>query len=176
MSGRVGINGRNLIAQYRRAAEDGAQFRGLSVLRYADQIAELCYRHGASTVLDYGSGAGDAYLEPHFLQERFGVTVTLFDPAFPGHDKRPQGRFDGVICSDVLEHIDEADVGAFVRDLFDYATGFVWASVCCRPAKKRFRDGRNMHVTVRPLAWWQKRFEKVAAISPGVVWYLVESE
>jgi hypothetical protein len=33
----------------------------------------------------------------------------------------------------------------------------VWASVCCRPAKKHFPDGVNMHVTVMPLDWWQER-------------------
>lgn len=165
-----------LIATYRQMAAQGAQFRGLSILRYAGEIAEVISRHDAQSILDYGSGAGDAYRPPHSIQVQWDLTPTLYDPAFPEHCRKPKGKFDGVVCSDVLEHVDQADAPGLIRDLFDYAERFVWASVCCRPAKKVFPNGRNMHVTIQPFGWWRRRFEKVSALHPGVTWDLVESK
>jgi hypothetical protein len=130
---------------------------------------------GLNTLLDYGCGAGDAYKQPHRLHRHLGMRwfdVTLYDPAFPEHDEKPRGTFDGVICSDVLEHVPEDQVDALVATLFGHARRFVWASVCCRPAKKVFPDGTNLHCTIQPIDWWRAVFEKH---SGGKPWVLVES-
>lgn len=166
----------NLIETYRELASTGVQFRGLSVLRYADDIGSVIRKHGAQTLLDYGAGGGDAYYRPHSIQHQWNLPrPVLYDPAFPEHDELPNEVFDGVICSDVLEHVEQAFVGSVVRDLFSHASKFVWASVCCRAAKKWFpQTGQNMHVTVQPFDWWRNRFVKAAR--PGVAWYLVESK
>lgn len=150
-----------LVRKYRAMAAIGGNFRGLSVLAYVDQIAELIRQTGSQHILDYGAGRGDAYEEPFDLRAKWGVQVTLYDPAFPTHEIKPVGNFHGVICSDVLEHIPVGNVEAVLEDLFDYAERFLWMSVCCRPAKKKFDDGKNMHVTVRPLKWWNAMVEKV---------------
>jgi hypothetical protein len=168
----------NLVPLYRQMAADGASFRGLSILQHRAQIVKIVRSHHARTLLDYGSGAGDAWRQPHRLHRDLGLRwfdVTLYDPAFPEHDEKPLGLFDGVLCSDVLEHIPEDDVDRVVTELFAHARKFVWASVCCRPAKKSFPDGTNMHVTQRPLQWWQDTLEQHRPRDRDVQFYLVET-
>lgn len=149
----------DLIPLYRAMAADGANFRGLSILQHTKQLRDLVKLHQAKTLIDYGCGAGEAWRSPHRLHNELGmrwIDVQLYDPAFKEHDEKPYGMADGVLCSDVLEHVPEADVDAMLLELFKHARRFVWASVCCRPAKKTFPDGTNLHVTLRGLLWWQK--------------------
>lgn len=163
----------DLIPLYREIAARGVQFRGLSVLQYADEIGHIINDTRALTLLDYGCGAGCAYEEPHNLHLRWGVQKPyLYDPAFDEHRVLPACTFDGVLCSDVLEHVHAADAPELIARLFARSRLFVWASVCTRPAKKTFKDGRNMHVTVRPFAWWQALFQ---AEAKGRRWHLIET-
>lgn len=153
----------DLITRYKKMAAQGASFHGLSIIRYQDIIRDLVLQTYSRTLLDYGSGRGDQYGEPYWIQRYWQLEApTLYDPAFVTHDTLPEGRFHGVLCSDVLEHVREDDVDELITRLFDYAERFVWSSVCCRPAKKSFTDGTNMHVTIRPIDWWNKRFKRIA--------------
>jgi hypothetical protein len=165
----------SLLKQYRKMAAGGEHFRGLSLVQHADAIGELIAKHKARTLLDYGSGAGQAYNKPHRLHLAWGVDIpTRYDPAFPKFANLPAGKFDGVICSDVAEHIPIDEVPVFIARLFGYAERFVWASVCCRLANKTFPDGTNLHVTVRPMAWWTELFAQESART-GVPFRLSET-
>ena len=144
----------DLIQQYRELHRQG-KFLGLSVLKFSDEIGSLIKQHGIETVLDYGSGQGQQYMPPNSLEKKWGVDVTMYDPAVPGLDTLPDKKFDMVICSDVLEHVPIDDVGVLAQTLFSHATRFVFATVCCREAKKKLPDGRNAHITIRPFEWWQ---------------------
>lgn len=160
---------------YREMADSGVLFYGLSIVQHAPQIGALVRSTGAKTLLDYGSGRGDAYRRPFEIHKAWGVDKpVLYDPAFPEHDVLPPSgfQFDGVLCSDVLEHVPETEVEAFVDELFALSRGFVWASVCCRPAKKFFPDGTNLHVTLKPLEWWRRVFDNASC---GTDWVLVET-
>lgn len=153
----------NILREYRKMAAAGDRFRGLSVLAHAEQIGELVRRYQSQRLLDYGCGAGDQYRPPHSLHELWGVPMpTLFDPSFE-HNRPPRGRFDGVICSDVLEHLPSSAVGPLLRVLILLATDWVFASVCCRPASKTFPNGKNLHLTVEPLEWWMTEVKAAAA-------------
>lgn len=170
----------DLIPLYREMAAGGAQFLGLSVLQHKAQIGQLIKRHKVRSVLDFGCGAGNAYGTGNKVHHEWGlkrIDVTLYDPAFPKHDKLPPaGRmFDAVISSDVLEHIEEHEVDVFIDGLFSRARKLVWASVCCRPARKSFPDGRNLHITLKPWQWWDDLFNEAARRYPNVVYYLVET-
>jgi len=169
----------NLVPLYREMAEGGEQFHGLSILQHAKSIGRLLKEYDVSTVLDFGCGRGDAYRSPHKLHHEWGlkrIDVALYDPAFSRHDHLPERRFSAVLCSDVLEHIPEENVNDFIGGLFKRAKRLVWASVCCRPAKKTFpQNGENLHVTVQPLEWWQERFKAVSTFFPGITYVLVET-
>lgn len=159
-----GITGMaDLAGMYRTMASQGANLYGLSILKHSSIIGGLIHRTGSKTLLDYGCGAGMAYDPPYEVHRAWAVEKpTLFDPAFASHDVLPIEQFDGVLCSDVLEHVPVEDLDAMMEELFSLARNFVWASVCCRPAKKSFPDGTNLHVTVRPLDWWQEAMHRNA--------------
>lgn len=166
----------DLIAQYHDLAVRHNMFRGLSLVQHVDEVGKAVARHRAKTLLDYGSGAGDAYRDPHRVHEKWGlnkVFIRLYDPAFK-RLKAPLGdtTYDGVICSDVLEHIPECDVPKVTATLFKHAKHFVWASICCRPANKTFPDGTNLHITLHDMAWWTAQFETACGGKP---FYLTET-
>jgi hypothetical protein len=148
-----------LLEEYKRLAATGLWFRGTALKQHSADIKALIDKTESTTLLDWGCGAGMAYKSPSKIHKKWGVPKpTLYDPSFPEHDKRPEGTFHGVLCTDVLEHLPEGEVDALIKDLFDHAERFVFASVCCRPAGKVFSDGTNMHVTVKPYDWWYERF------------------
>lgn len=144
-----------LIPAYRRLHRQG-HFPGASIKPFVPEITELVVSSGAKTLIDYGCGKGFQYTGESF-HEAWGIMPTLYDPGVPEHERKPKGQFDGMICTDVLEHIPERELGAVVNDLVGYARLWAFVSVCCRAAKKRFPDGTNVHVTIKPMDWWQDR-------------------
>lgn len=151
----------NLISEYRDMIDHGL-FGGLSIEMYLRHIEILCAKYFARSLLDYGCGGAKAWADGS-LQDKLGLEVLrLYDPAIPKFSERPERTFDGVLCVDVLEHVPEQDVPEVVADLFSYAERFVFAAVCCRPAKRTFADGTNVHVTIKPIHWWQNIFESAA--------------
>jgi hypothetical protein len=105
------------------------------------------------------------------MQEYWGVeSIRCYDPGYPPFSTLPEGRFDGVICTDVLEHCPEADLQWIVGELFGYARLFVFANIACYPAIKTLPNGENAHCTIRPLEYWREIFEKAAAGASGVLW------
>jgi hypothetical protein len=169
----------SLVPLYREMAADERTFLGFSILQHAKAIGTALKLVNAKTVLDYGCGRGDAYHGEYKLFKQWGIKwsdLVLYDPAFPQHARKPERRFDAVICSDVLEHIPEEEVDRFVADLFNHARKLVWASVCCRRAKKTFPGtDTNLHVTIKPLEWWDAKFVEAAAIfAPLDIQYVLE--
>ena len=164
---------RSLIPMYREQYEAGEGCLGRSILHWELKIRTLCRRHQTQTVLDYGCGNAEAYTAQH-IDARWRAKVTLFDPANPKYSDKPSGKFDGVICCDVLEHVPEGELPAFLDDVFGYAKKWVFFSVCCRPAKRLLPDGQNAHVTVKPYEWWHSLVSRHAP--NGVRWKLREAE
>lgn len=146
----------SLIDQYREMHAN-AHFSGVSIYAYCDEIEELVKTSGAKTLLDYGSGKGRQYVEGRIHELWGGIMPTLYDPAVAGIDTPPDGQFDGVFCIDVLEHIPEDELDATLGEINGYARKWAFFSICCEPAKKCLPDGRNVHVTLRPEGWWNKR-------------------
>ncbi len=167
------MNAKQLINEYKKLhGPTSTQFLGYTLKSYKDQVAAAIRELDAKTVLDWGCGKGEAWTE---WQSEFGLReVYRYDPAVKAFSVPPAegAKFDLVICCDVLEHLLKPDAEALIPWLFGYARKGVWASVCCRPAKKKFEDGTNMHVTVEPLEWWTARFNAAAA---GKLYRLVET-
>lgn len=157
------ISQADIIRQYKLMHQHPGYFRGLTMTRYASQIKELIDKTNTETLLDYGSGKG----EPHTNRQlSWDVGVTCYDPAVPDYDTLPSGKFDGVICCDVMEHIPEEAVPATLRQILGYAKKFAFFSIGTKPATKSLPDGRNCHITVKPEAWWQSQV-RAAAVDLG---------
>jgi hypothetical protein len=187
---------RRMVSLYRELHTQGEQvlglspdetYPGISMLPHTRRIKELIDETGARTVLDYGCGKGYQYDLPTVVipgvGERDGVLdywdideVRCYDPCFERYSKLPEGKFDGVVSTDVLEHCGEEDIPWIVAEMFAYANRFVFASVACYPAKTTLPNGENAHATVRPLEWWKQVFTDAGNQHPHVVWKLFVEE
>jgi hypothetical protein len=156
-------------------------FPGRSLFGHIGRIKRLIERTDSRTILDYGAGKGLQYRPQPIVIDGAHVAdgvaeywdvdeVHCYDPGYAPHSARPQGRFDGVVCTDVLEHCPEEDVPWILGEIFGYARRFVYLNVACYPARKTLPNGENAHVTVRPAEWWR---DYVAAAAPaGMPWEL----
>jgi hypothetical protein len=142
-----------LIRQYRKM-HAGRVYRGGSTLRkHVADIAKLVAEIPTETILDYGCGKGMQYIEDG-LHEAWGIMPTLFDPGVPEIDELPDGTFDGVICTGVLEHVPRREIDDAISNLVRYAGKWAFISIGCSPSNKRLPNGRDVHVTLKPEEWW----------------------
>lgn len=155
-------------------------FPGVSLRPQAVRIKNLVQRTQAETILDYGSGKGILYNLPSFKIDGLGEWPSLidywevdevdcYDPCYPPYTKLPTGKFDGVICVDVMEHCSEEDIPWIVDEIFSFASRFVYANVACYPALAILPNGENCHVTTYPVDWWRRIFLDASRKCPGVV-------
>ncbi len=101
------------------------------------------------SVLDYGAGKG-------FLAEELDFPIWEYDPAIPGKERLPKPS-DIVICSEVLEHIEPANLDAVLDDLRRVTRKVAVFSISSRPSFKTFADGSDTHLIVMPKTWWQMK-------------------
>jgi hypothetical protein len=152
---------------------------GRSMPCHARAIKELIDEHCAKSILDYGAGKGLQYRDvrveipggPKYpsIPAYWGIeSLTCYDPAYEPFRQLPTGPFDGVVCTDVLEHCPEGDLEWILGELFTLARRFVFASVACYPATKRLPTGENAHCTVRPQGWWVSLLGRIAVAHPRV--------
>jgi hypothetical protein len=149
-------------------------FPGASLPKQAASIKRLIRLTGARTILDYGAGKGQQYLPLRIVDEEerteypdirsfWGVDdIRCYDPGYQPFKELPAGKFDGVVCTDVLEHCPEQDIPWILDELFAFATRFVFANVACFPARKRLPSGGNAHCTIKPVGWWEEQLARPA--------------
>jgi len=154
-------------------------FDGRSLRPHVQFIRDAVEQCGLRTILDYGCGKAKAYAEAQLtlpngrhlrgLKEIWGVnSIRLFDPGYAPYSEPPTGTYDGVVCTDVLEHCPEADIDWIIGELFAFAEKFLFVTIACYPAKKNLPSGENAHITLKNPGWWLDRIDAVAATRPQV--------
>lgn len=128
-----------------------------------EKITEMVKATGATSILDFGSGKGYQYLKAR-VHDSWGILPYCYDPGVRQLEEKPTRLFNGTICTDVMEHISETDVDAHLSEIIGYidkrAPGFAYFSICCRPARKEFSDGVNVHLTVQRPRWWEAKLKR----------------
>jgi hypothetical protein len=137
---------------------------GVSGQKFAKFVIKLLqglgYQDSGCTVLDYGCGKSTLR---QALQNFENGTVAAdgnwqdYDPCIPGKDTLPNPA-DLVVCTDVMEHIEEDCLDAVLDDLRGLTKQRLFLSVATRPAQKTLQDGRNAHLIVKPAKWWVPKF------------------
>jgi hypothetical protein len=135
------------VQQGTKFQENNKSWAGYDVVKYQKKIKDLVVRYRAKTILDYGCGKGLQYQErlPYgggpgldlpedqwqTFDEYLGVKVYCYDPCVEGFTTLPPAgtKFDGVICTQVLNSIPDDDM-PWVRDLLEgYATKFCFVGL-----------------------------------------------
>lgn len=180
----------DILDQYREMHKQPDMFAGFSLMPHIHRIKRLIDQTGAKTILDYGCGKGQQYERPVMvegteypsLEAYWGVEVFKYDPGYEPYSTFPGGTYDGVICTDVLEHSETtSEATGNVWALFEAARAFVFASISCQEAIKTLPDGRNAHTCIETPEFWRGAFAGMESSTiqtgmPPICWKIVCSD
>lgn len=135
-------------------------FDGQSLNPHAERIGQLLRETHSTTALDFGCGKGLQY-QQHRLHEvhDWRLTPSLYDPGVRAFASLPDGPFDAVICTDVLEHVPEVFVDETLHQIFSRSLRLVYLNISTRLAVKKLPNGENAHCTVKAPDWWMNRIQ-----------------
>lgn len=158
-------------------------FSGRFLLRYLDDVTRLTSDLNARTMLDYGCGRGEqyecAYLlkpgePPLTIQEHLRLeSIAKFDPGYPPFADDPVGKFDLVICTQVLGSIPISDLPWVLDKMAGYASKGVYiAEVLCAAPRKQL----HAHLAGKmPHGWdrdrWESMIGAASARAPDVPFF-----
>ena len=128
---------------------------------YLQHIVDLVQDWNAESLLDFGCGKAEGYLEYNH-HEHWGILPSLYDPAIPEYQTLPEGTFDGVISFDVMEHIPKEQIPETFDQIFSREDKFVFLGIATSPAEAVLPNGDNAHCTVEPIGWWEEMVHKHA--------------
>jgi len=111
----------------------------------------LCEQYKTQSVLDYGCGKASLSLHLPF-------TITSYDPAITKFAEEPEPA-DVVVCVDVMEHVEEPYVDVVLDHLKQLTRKVMLLHIALIPAKKQLPDGRNAHITLKPVEWWKEKID-----------------
>lgn len=152
----------------RRHRGSDPDWGGSAVRNAGDHIVRYLNKHkGIVTVLDFGCGAGT--LKP-FIEKtaRAGIIVTEYDPSVEGKTRLPDGTFDLLVTTDVLEHVEPVSLDETLRWMEEHSVR-QFHHIDCNDTKDRLPDGRDVHLIVAEPHWW---LSKLQYSNPG--WTLME--
>lgn len=156
-------------------------FAGHSLVKWVLKIKEIILSNNSKTIIDYGCGKAFLYnnkisIKNHLyknLQEFWELEkIFLYDPAVEKYSEQPSKKADGIICTDVIEHIPEKDVHIFIDNLFKLTNKFVFLVIATIPATKYFDDGRNIHLCLKTEKEWGDLFFKFRKAYPNIDQYI----
>ena len=154
-------------------------FSGRGILRHVTSIQKLSNVTGSSSILDFGSGKGEQYVEDlrsrsgdvisNSLHAYWGVgSITCYDPAVNADTTALLARYDGVVATNVLDHLPEEDMQWIVELLFEKANKFVYANMSEYSANAWLPNGENARITKKPADWWVQLFSTAAEKYPDI--------
>ena len=160
------------IEQYKIMHQEEERYPGESLESRAPSIKALINKFDAKSLLDYGCGKGFQYTQKNLHKTYFnGIMPALYDPAVPTHNVIPEGTFDGVISTDVMEHIPEYQLDEIFKEIYSRADKFVYLGISTIPAIAILPNGENAHCTIKPIEWWVNKIKPFATVYTQVVCY-----
>jgi hypothetical protein len=142
------------LAQYQ---EMHGRFYGSSAHLYFDLIAREVLALDPKSILDFGCGRSD--LVAHFWKDG-ARRIAKHDAAIGIYQEMPEGPFDLVLCTDVMEHILMSDVDRVLAEIRAKSRRALF-TISMRPARAKLPDGRNAHVTLLTAGEWLRWIESV---------------
>lgn len=124
--------------------------------RWISEIVKGIKNHSAQSVLDYGCGKNTLYTTMHKYYHPLlkKIDFTSYDPCIPQYSHLPDKKFDIVVCTDVLEHVEPEYLNETISHVLTLAKKAVFINVPARAGIRRLPDGSLCHKTVMPARWW----------------------
>ncbi len=185
---------KRLLALYQEHHESASQknwdkdvYPGKSLWPHLGFMRALTRKYSAQTVMDYGAGKGLQYKNLRVkeagknkihssVENYWDASVTCYDPGNVAFQKFPEGTFDGVVSTDVLEHCPKDDLAWIIEEMFQKAEKFVFANIACYPAKTILSTGENAHITIENPDWWTALIANIAKNYPDISYYFLATE
>jgi len=133
----------------------GGQYVGESLVNILSEFTEI------ETILDYGCGSASLR---DFVRDR-GIEKdwTLYDPGVYKFNDEPKGKFDLVVTTDVLEHVEEPMLNNTVRNLQSLAGKYLLSEIACYLSGVKFKEGpyngQDLHINLKAPDAWRLRLE-----------------
>lgn len=153
------------IARYDACYRDPKYRMGKKRLLRAEEILRELPTRG--DLLDVGAGRG----ELREAAERAGFYYAGIDPvpylasarvytAIATDLPFANASFEVVCCLDVLEHLVEEDIRPALREMRRVSRGTVFLTASETPSFYGAPDGKDLHISKRPLAQWERMFNE----------------
>lgn len=132
-------------------ARQNKTFSGQFTWKQRKRIKDVIDRFGCKTILDFGCGKGKQYnaavnRDEHglSLEQFWGIKPTLYDPGVKAFGADPVGKFDLVICVQVLGSIPTVDLPLVIDRLYQFADKAIFvAERIAAPRKGIFDSMRS---------------------------------
>lgn len=144
------------------------KWNGNSLIDHIPRIEAIIEDYGIETILDYGCGKAK-YHPSHW-------NATKYDPGVSEFSEKPTSRHDLIICTDVLEHVEEEYIDEVLQEIFQNANKFVYFCIGVHPAEEILPDGRNAHVLLKTVAWWKERLARYKTVDYYTTWGVSANE
>lgn len=122
-------------------------------------LETIIYKHDPTSILDFGCGIGSLVntLALKFPKKK----ICGYDPGNKNFSNKFENqKFDLVISTDVLEHIEPVFLNQTLEFLKHKSNRF-YHLIALAPSRLILPDGRNAHLILKPKDWWRDQFIKL---------------
>jgi hypothetical protein len=133
---------------------------GESLGEYKHQIWDIVQRNNYKNILDYGAGKATfhklLFNNTKIPGAPLNINIVPYDPAYEPFSTKPTGKFELVLCIDVMEHVQEDKIDEVLADIFSFGDN-IFITISCYPATQILLNGKNAHYTIKEPEWWKEK-------------------
>lgn len=139
----------NLIKQYKLLYEQKPNY-GASSQKIFDIVLKILNQYKPTTVLDYGCGRSKLL---EMINEQLDINIFKYDPVFNEYSQLPKQKMDFIICTDVLQHIPEAELFDNILEISQLGAKCFF-KIKCSDHPTCFPNGEPTNCTIHDKRWW----------------------
>ena len=144
------------LVMYAKMHETGF-YGGSSTELHLHTVADVVRKENPKRILDFGCGRSD--LVAHFWCDG-KRDIARYDPAINKYKSMPEGKFDLILCCDVLEHIPMASIDKVLGEIKAKGDKVLF-TISTKPARAKLPDGTNAHITLLTRSEWRRWLDSV---------------